>query len=92
MISNLRMDLRFKLYFLSTTTTTTTTTHLRHQETRGVGGAQHVDEEVVGQHIELLDLLSLGHSYSVTINITKIASIQTWSHLDIGVAGCPEEV
>ena len=68
----------------------TTTTHLRHQETRGVRGPEHVDEEVVGQHIQLLDLLSLEHS--VIVNITMLVSTLTWSHLHIGVAGCPEEV
>ena len=34
-------------------------THLRDQQTGRVGGAQHVDEEVVGQHVQLLDLLAL---------------------------------
>ena len=50
----------------------TTTTHLRHQETRGVGGPEHVDEEVISQHIQLLDLLSLAHS--VIVNITMLVS------------------
>ena len=68
----------------------TTTTHLRHQETRGVGGPEHVDEEVIGQHIQLLDFLSLAHS--AIVNITMLVSTLTRSHLHIGVSGCPEEV
>ena len=34
-------------------------TNLGHQETGGVGGAQHVDEQIVGQHVQLLHLLAL---------------------------------
>ena len=34
-------------------------TNLGHEETGRVGGAEHVDEEIIGEHVQLLHLLAL---------------------------------